>query len=72
MKSVEQLYEALKSIGAKIDNHESDLYVLQTPETLALVQDSGSKYSTFVSQLDGEVWIDVPFAFLPWWRARTG
>jgi UDP-N-acetylglucosamine enolpyruvyl transferase len=66
------LYDQLKETGAELDNHESDLYVLQTPETLTIVQASGMTYSTFVSQIDQKVWIDVPFAHMPWWRARTG
>jgi len=64
------LYDQLKASGAELDSHESDLYVLQTPESLAVIKASGLTYSTFINQIDQKVWIDVPFAHAPWWRAR--
>ena len=65
-------YPRLIEIGAQIDNHESDLYVLATPEVLAIVKASGYFYQAFRSELDGKTWLDVPFAFLPFWEAKQG
>lgn len=65
------LYDELKAAGCEIDAHESDLYVLATDEARGIVAASGRTFSPFVSQRDGRVWFDVPFAFKPWWDART-
>ena len=65
------LYSQLTILGADMDSHESDLYVRATPEALATVRASGRSYSLFRSELDGRMWIDVPFAYLPWWERRA-
>lgn len=64
------LYQRLLDIGATLDHHESDLYVLITPEAAEVVRayyaDKG--YGTppaFTSQLDGKRWWDCPFQYLP-------
>lgn len=66
------LYEDLQSTGAEMDNHESDLYVKATPETRLLVEVSGLTFTEFRSEADGAAWLDVPFAYLPWWEHRAG
>ena len=70
MDSNQSLYDKAEEYGCTLDSHESDLYLLATPLAYQLVRESGRSWSTFVSQVDGKVWIDVPFAYLPWWRAR--
>ena len=64
------VYRTLKQAGCKIDNQASDLFVLATPEALKIVQDSDEKYSIFTSEIDGKQWIEVPFAYLPFWEAK--
>ncbi len=72
------LYKQLKRIGLKegrgaadeIGHHESDLYVKASPETRALVKASGRPYSFFKSNVDGKTWIDVPFAYEPFWELK--
>ena len=64
------LYQVLKDAGAELDSHESDLYAKATPEVLAIVEASGWSYSRFISQIDGQQWLDLPFAFYPWWENR--
>lgn len=64
------VFELLRRAGAEMDNHESDLYVRATPTVLAIVRSSGWNWSTFRSEIDGETWIEVPFAFYPWWQQR--
>jgi hypothetical protein len=61
-----ELYDALIAAGCEIDSHESDLYVKAT-----LVAESGRLRSFFTHQVTGETWIDVPFAYLPWWEKRA-
>jgi hypothetical protein len=68
------LYGDLLRAGVPMDSHESDLYALDTAlarEILAKFPESAKLASRFESQLDGEIWWDVPFAYLPWWQARA-
>ena len=64
-------YKALKALGVPMDSHESDLYVRATPEAVALVKASGWSHMFFQSQIDGQTWIDVAFAFEPFWEAKV-
>ena len=65
------LYEQLKAAGVPLDSHESDLYALATSEAHEIVLASCHMYSVFRNELDGKLWLDVPFAFDPWWKARV-
>lgn len=60
-------YKELIAAGIQTDSHESDLYVLVTPDSSRIVKASGWSRSTFVSQIDGKLWFDLPFAFEPFW-----
>jgi len=64
------IYSQLLALGAQMDNHRSDLYVKRTPETAALLG-SREGVTVFTCQLDGKLWYDVPFAFEPYWDAKT-
>lgn len=64
------LYEQLRDAGCALDNHESDLYVKATPEAVRLVTASKRFCSYFTHQGTGELWLDVAFAYDPWWKAR--
>jgi hypothetical protein len=61
-------YEAVKHIPH--DNHESDLYLLWTSEAAELCKQYSMSGKCFVSNLDGKLYIDIPFAYEPWWEAR--
>lgn len=65
------LYEQLRGAGCDLDNHESDLYVRATPKAREIVRATGHSHSYFVHQGSGEQWIDVPFAYDPWWQKRA-
>jgi transposase-like protein len=67
----DDLYSKLKATGAKMDSHESDLYVEATPQTESIVRSSGHSFSFFTSNIDGKRWIDVPFAYQPFWDKRA-
>jgi hypothetical protein len=70
----ESVYKLLKAAGVPLDHHESDLYAKVTPESRAIVADyeHRANVKTFRSETDkGEFWYDIPFAYEPWWEART-
>ena len=69
------LYDEIVEAGIAIDKHESDLYIVDCPkarEILARYPRQERIARGFRSTLDGNLWIDVPFAFEPWWKARRG
>lgn len=67
------IYEQLQAAGCEMDSHESDLYVKVTPESTAIVDSYQfkSNVTTFTSQIDGERWYDIPFAYVPFWENKT-
>jgi hypothetical protein len=67
------IYEKMKAAGVPIDRHESDLYVPVNDTTKAIIRDYELKDSVgcFLSCLDGKLWFDIPFAWLPFWEAAT-
>ena len=72
------LYDRLVAAGFEIDHHASDLYVRVTPESRAIINAWRAENGygegfceTFVSQVDGLRYYDVPFAFKPYWDARA-
>lgn len=67
------IYQALKDAGVPLDSHESDLYAKATPECLEILRihkSNGLCATPFKSEIDGSTWLDIPFAFEPWWEAR--
>lgn len=70
------LYEKALAIlpPEEIDHHESDLYLKHSKKSQALI--AGYEYRNqvkpFVSPLDGCVWYDVPFAYIPYWEEKCG
>jgi hypothetical protein len=65
------IYEKLKAAGVKMDSHESDLYIEATPQNLEMTRGELNR-SFFTSNVDGKFMIELPFAYAPWWIARTG
>ena len=67
------LYEAIKKSGIQIQNHYSDLYFPVTPESVAILAQYPRNQRitrTFVNQVEGGLWYDVPFAYLPYWEEK--
>lgn len=59
---------ALEALPAKdIDHHASDLYLRITPESKALIARLDNKIllSRFRDQIDGDMWYELPFCYLP-------
>lgn len=63
------LYSDLVAAGCEIDNHYSDLYVKVTGVAAEILREHDARFSVFKSQIDGELWYDVPFAYKPFWDA---
>ena len=64
------VYQQAKAAGIEMDSHESDLYLLASPESLALLKASGYDFTTFKGT-DGRMWYEVPFAYYPFWEAKA-
>ena len=66
------IYEKVIAAGITYDNHESDLYIPVNPETRRIVFEYPyrTNVTTFVSQIDGKLWFDVPFAYTPFWDRK--
>lgn len=68
------LYTDLIEAGVEVSNHESDLYFPRTPETVAILLKHPVQKSiaqNFRNQITKTTWIDVPFAFDPFWEKRS-
>lgn len=65
------LYEEVIARGIPHAHHESDLYIPDTPENRELVNRSGSTFTSFDNQVEGGRWLDIPFAYTPWWESRA-
>jgi hypothetical protein len=67
------LYTDCVAAGLKIDSHESDLYIKDGYEARKLVVDNGkvTLMKEFVSEIDGKPWIEVPFAYDPYWEKKV-
>ena len=72
------LYQDLMDAGIEVANHESDLYFPDTEPARTILAkypreaDIATRFTNSRPPNVGERWVDVPFAFLPWWKARTG
>jgi len=66
------IYAQVIERGIQHSQHESDLYLPVNTETMALIKDYRfrSNVTTFRSNIDGKLWYDVPFAYLPFWEAK--
>ena len=65
------IYTDLRGAGIPLDNHESDLYVLDGPTTRAILKRYRAVLGhPFISQVDGRQWLEIPFAYDPFWEAK--
>lgn len=66
------IFQQLKAAGVPLDNHESDLYAKVTPESKVIVEAYEFRWQVqvFRSNVDGDLWYDIPFAYTPWWERR--
>lgn len=69
------LYAAVLACGIPHASHATDLYLPNTAEVRALLDFwplNKSNARPFVNQVEGGVWLDVPFAYIPAWIAKAG
>lgn len=67
------LHAALVAAGITTDHHESDLYFPVSPVAVTILDgypDHKAIAKRFVSNTDGKAWVDVPFAYEPFWQAK--
>lgn len=64
------LYTDLMDAKVTVDNHYSDLYALATPEAVATFRKWEQPLRFFRSQIDGQIWLEAPFMFEPYWDAK--
>lgn len=70
------LFQSIREAGIPYTNHESDLYIKATPETRAILSRfplNKANATGFINQAaphKGELWLDVPFAFDPFWESK--
>jgi hypothetical protein len=57
--------------ASEIDHHESDLYVLDTPAVREILRTHGRTATPFKSDIDQKIWLEIPFAYTPFWTERT-
>jgi len=66
-------FDCIAARGIPYSNHESDLYVPFSEEVREILNDFPREKELakqFINQMNQEVWLDIPFAYLPWWRER--
>jgi hypothetical protein len=69
------LYAEVKAAGGYIDDHESDLYIEDTPENRAILErypTEKANATRFTNQVTGKRCIDIPFGFMPFWEKKAG
>lgn len=70
------LYEEIKASGIPFGNHESDLYFRDCPESRAILakyplqKGNAERFTNQAHPNKGERWVDVPFAYQPFWDSR--
>ena len=71
------IYERAKAAGIPMDSHESNLYLKDTPEARRILQEwreeSGRDgfVTYFHGNIDGAQWMDIAFAYDPFWTRRA-
>jgi hypothetical protein len=65
------LYTDLVSEGVPVSNWQSDLYCLDNELSRSLVKKHGLQYEVFISNIDGKLWLSIPFQFDPFWQGKN-
>lgn len=69
----EQIYNRVIALEIKHSHHESDLYIPVNEQTQPLIKEYefASNVTTFKNNIDGKLWYDIPFAYLPYWDTKN-
>jgi len=70
MKKIDfvELFNTLLESGCEIDTHESDLYVRVDEDSETIVATLYGEAKRFIGNPDGNVWFDIPFGNIEFWR----
>lgn len=66
-----EAYDDLIAAGIEVGSHESDLYCPDSLVARKILDAHGCKYTKFRGAIDRQIWLDVPFQFMPYWRNRA-
>lgn len=67
------LYQDLVENGIEIGHRESDLYFPLSEQTIEILKRHPLQNriaERFINQIDGTLWFDIPFAYIPFWERR--
>jgi len=71
-KGPSDYYYKLLRAKVPMDSHESDLYVKDTPTARAILADwPFGRLGRFKNNINGEIYIDIPFAYAPYWEKKV-
>lgn len=68
------IYDEMVAARVPLDSHESDLYALDCPASRAILRrfpTHKANAQRFHHAVTGAAWIDVPFAFDPFWNNKA-
>lgn len=71
--TAETLFQKVVAAGLEFDSHESDLYIKNSTAAHTILEEfplNKKNTRTFQSKVDGGLWLDVPFAYEPFWIKR--
>jgi len=74
---LDSIFQQATVAGLEMGNHASDLHLKDTPEARAIIaaweaETGMSKSATyFTSDIDNTRWIDLPFAYDPFWGKQA-
>ena len=60
------VYAMIRAAGIDHDHWQSDLYVIDTPESRRILDAAGANYRPFIGSHGGR-WLDVPLSYTPFW-----
>ena len=69
------VYAEVKAAGGYIADHESDLYIEDTPENRTILErypTEKANATRFINQVTSKRCIDIPFGFMPFWEKKAG
>lgn len=69
------LYTDLKDAGIECESYQSDLHIPDTIEAREILKrhpEHDRNAKRFRSEIDGRMYLDVPFAFDPYWEEKAG
>lgn len=70
------LYDEIKAAGIPLACHESDLYFRACPESAEILarhplqKANATRFTNEAEPHKGERWVDVPFAYAPFWDRK--